>query len=898
MKKIDVVYNQLNQLFEKYPNGVTTDLLVDLLEMDRSNVSRYLNQLCQEGKVAKDEGRPVRFKIIGEASALLPNLKKEKAFHALIGSQTSLKSALEKAKAAMLYPPNGLHTIIVGETGVGKSLFAEMMFEYGVESHSISSTAPFVRFNCADYADNPQLLVSQIFGVKKGTYTGADRDREGLLKAADKGVLFLDEVHRLSPQGQEMLFTYIDKGYFTPLGDTDTQIKVSVQIIAATTENPESALLGTFTRRMPMMIELPNLISRGIKDRYQLLEMFLKQESKRLKKSIYIHHVALVSFLLYHCPNNIGQLKSDLQLSCAKAFLLYKSGERPIIRIESSELPQHVKKGYMAIKKHRGRIEKMIKNPQSLYKFFYEDSAEGREEHLEELDFYDQLEKQFEKFEDSGLTHETINELMSASIDSHFKKHADPSHGQSSKEFLEIVDESIIELSQQLLDEAGKRLEKTYSEKIVFGLALHLNSVIERIRKGQKVYHPRLNDIRIHEPDAFMLAMEFAKELDQTFSIATPLDEIGYLAMFIAYDEAKKAFDNSTKVGVVLVMHGRSTASSMLEVVNELLDASYGIAIDMPLSIEPSSLYPLVKEAVEKVNSGVGVILLVDMGSLVSFGDMISEETGIHVKTVDCVTTPMLLEVTRRAIAGRSTSEILEGIKNVYTSQLKEDYQRFGKRKVIITACLTGEGASEKLKLLLEKEFKDIEDIQVINLNIINRNEFYHLLSYYQSSYHLLAVVSTIDLPIDNVPFFSAIDIFNEEGLKKLKALVEVEDVYEKISSSLKQHLKCLNASEVIDEVRGFIEANERELKVKITQDVKIGMALHLCFLIDNKLQGFKSSRKMEDIHYRSEYPLEMHVTENSLKPLEDKFKVNFDEFDVKYLCEMFLSVEHQRGSA
>lgn len=166
-------------------------------------------------------------------------------------------------------------------------MFAEMMYNFAKESKSINEDAPFVRFNCADYADNPQLVVAQIFGVKKGAFTGADKDKDGLLKKADGGILFLDEVHRLSPQGQEMLFTFIDNGTFRKLGDTDTQIKASVQIISATTEDIQSFMLKTFTRRIPMTITLPPLRQRTLEERYLLLESFIREESVRLQKNIY-----------------------------------------------------------------------------------------------------------------------------------------------------------------------------------------------------------------------------------------------------------------------------------------------------------------------------------------------------------------------------------------------------------------------------------------------------------------------------------------------------------------------------------------------------------------------------------------------------------------------------------
>lgn len=75
----------------------------------------------------------------------------------LIGADGSLKNRVEQAKAAVLYPPNGLHTLITGQTGVGKSLFASMMFNYARYVGRFAAGTPFIVFNCADYAMNPQL---------------------------------------------------------------------------------------------------------------------------------------------------------------------------------------------------------------------------------------------------------------------------------------------------------------------------------------------------------------------------------------------------------------------------------------------------------------------------------------------------------------------------------------------------------------------------------------------------------------------------------------------------------------------------------------------------------------------------------------------------------------------
>ena len=124
--------------------SVVTSFLADHLQLSRHNVSTDLNELYREGIVAKSEGRPVRYwlKTAGVS-------KQPECFTQLIGFDGSLKHVVELAKASVIYPPNGLNTIISGPSGSGKSYLAELMFQYAVETKTIQEHAPFIIFNCA-----------------------------------------------------------------------------------------------------------------------------------------------------------------------------------------------------------------------------------------------------------------------------------------------------------------------------------------------------------------------------------------------------------------------------------------------------------------------------------------------------------------------------------------------------------------------------------------------------------------------------------------------------------------------------------------------------------------------------------------------------------------------------
>ncbi|MEO1781713.1 transcriptional antiterminator bglG:Sigma-54 factor [Enterococcus diestrammenae] len=316
---------------EMRKQGMTAVQLAEMLTIDRSNVSRYLNELAKEKRVRKINGRPVIYEPLTEEEVHV-DTSSAVSFDSLVGVEGSLKVAIQQAKAAILYPPRGLHTIVFGETGTGKSLFAECMYQFALDSHTIASDAPFVSFNCADYAQNPQLLFGHIFGIKKGAYTGAEADNPGLIAKADGGILFLDEIHRLPPEGQEMLFTFIDKGVYRPLGESVETYEASVQIIGATTESSDN-FLTTFNRRIPVSITMPSLSERSLDERYEIITLFIKQEANRLIQRIEVEKAAILSFMLYDAEGNIGQVKRDLKLVCAKAFLHYRTHKQQSLLI-------------------------------------------------------------------------------------------------------------------------------------------------------------------------------------------------------------------------------------------------------------------------------------------------------------------------------------------------------------------------------------------------------------------------------------------------------------------------------------------------------------------------------------------------------------------------------------
>jgi transcriptional regulatory protein LevR/transcriptional regulator with AAA-type ATPase domain len=901
MKRIEEVLKGLIELSGAEKRGISAIELSQAMKLDRATISRYLNDLFKENRLTKIEGRPVLYKAIEDNSTTEEEISidlEKNCLDSLVGANASLQIPIQQAKAAIFYPPNGLHTLILGETGVGKSMFAEAMYGFAKESKTLSENSPFVRFNCADYSENPQLLISQIFGVKKGAFTGADKDRDGLLKQADGGIIFLDEIHRLSPQGQEMLFTFIDKGKFRPLGESEKEISVKVQIIAATTEEPKSYLLKTFTRRIPMTITLPPLKERTLKERYELLEEFIKNESLRLSQDIYFDKNALISFLLYECTNNIGQLKSDIQLACAKAFLNYKSRSKSIIMIEQQDLQSNVKRGIMRLKDNRSEIEELFNNLSDIISFSYKkknNKVFELDESVKKNDiefFYNVIEEKVDALKKEGLDEGHIKNILNVDIDEYFKKYMSTFKSNFRKaEILKIVDEKVLDIVEKGLDYASEKLNREYDEKIYYGLALHMQGSIERIRNGNRIYHPKLNYIKSKFKDEFMIAMDIAKIIEDKFGVDVTLDEIGYITMFLKPSGSDSSKDIEKNVGVLVIMHGKSTATSMVEVANTLIGEEYVEALDMPLTMKAEVMLERVKKKVIEINQGKGVIILADMGSLVNFGDIIKEETGIYIRTIDMVSTITAIEVGRKALCGRDIDSIYRTCRNINIYSDRENKIKSIKKELaIVTTCFTGEGSAERLRGVIEDKIYIKDKVRVIPIDIMDKERFLNNMEELKKDYTIVAIVGTVNIYFEGVPFISAVEVFTEEGINRLNSLVSEEIQYINVSDSLKSQIKGIDSYMLVEEIKTILSNIEGSLNINISSDVKLGIVMHICFLIDKLKNGGLETQFIGLNEYKNEKNKEFTIIKGAFKRIEMEYNINIGDNEIGHIVRMVLN--------
>lgn len=246
----------------------------------------------------------------------------------IIGTNPKMKEIFDLiAKVA----PTRTTVLIRGESGTGKELVARAIHRYsGLKNH------PLVTLNCT--ALSPSLLESELFGYKRGAFTGAYADRKGLFEKAHGGTMFLDEIGDMSLETQAKLLRTLQTGEIRAVGDMQTRT-VSVRIIAATNRDLEKAIReGAFREDLyfrinTFTINLPPLRER-IEDIPFLAEYFLQRARAKVNKRVEsISPEALALLRSYSWPGNLRELENIIE----RAVVLSTSQV-----IEGEHLPLHV----------------------------------------------------------------------------------------------------------------------------------------------------------------------------------------------------------------------------------------------------------------------------------------------------------------------------------------------------------------------------------------------------------------------------------------------------------------------------------------------------------------------------------------------------------------------------
>lgn len=374
-----------------------------------------------------------------------------------------------------------------------------------------------------------------------------------------------------------------------------------------------------------MVICIPPLRKRTFEERLYLIKNFFKEESIRLSKEIYVSLNSMRALLSYNCPNNVGQLKSDIQLICAKSYSLYLTNKKDDVRIVSRNLPSYIQDGLYKEKEHRSIWNKLIGEEIDFFKFSSK-STESFSFDNNDAGIYSFIKNKLENLKSQGISNIDIEEILEKDIANYYTISSNAITNEiNRKNLYNIMDDNILDCFDLIINYINKQLNHTLNNNIYTAFALHINTLIRRINNDKPIVNPNLSKIKKLYKKEFQIALGIREILENTLNISVPLEECGYLALFLV-PEMKFSDSIDDMVKIIVIAHGESTASSMKDVVSKLLGEDCIIAIDAPIEISAAEILNKLRDIIKNTKSNGGYLLLVDMGSFTTFAEIIEDE--------------------------------------------------------------------------------------------------------------------------------------------------------------------------------------------------------------------------------------------------------------------------------
>lgn len=933
MRRIEVVLRELERLTQTISrddlslgtSAFTAEQIGFNLGLARNSVSKDLNQLWSDGLVIKTRGRPVFFlhlqatqtlldrplaeseREIGAIRDLLPERDLPSVsdpFSLLIGHDRSLRDAVEKGKAAVLYP-HGLHVLLTGPSGVGKTFFAELMHRYACE-HSDDSPPPLVYFNCAEYANNPELLSSHLFGHRQGAFTGATESKTGLIEQADGGYLLLDEVHRLPYEGQEKLFSLLDKGEYRPLGASGPARSITVRLICATTEPVSSSLLRTFQRRIQVAIDLPGIRQRSLEEQIELIIGFLQRESRKIERSVSIDKMLLLWLLNKPLEGNIGQLKSDIQFLCAQAWASGMAAQHDVLLLDGK-----LADGSTNPTQEQRILVDALFNGKTLLSIDARTlpqlkSPAGGDGGIEESDlFYSFLTREYVNLRNSNVPPAETLAILKNKLSSIFEYGLySRDSGTRSPRYGDQIEERVA----LLIGYVEQILGFSLPENLVNPLRKHLLALIGYVQRGliPQLYSSSL--ILDRCKDEYENATQLCRKINDLLNIQCPATEVVWLCLFLKEcRHYRQRIGVRPDCGVILIAHGATTATSMAQYVNRVLERELFSAIDMPFE---QSVHDTLDALIRLMQARrwQQLILIVDIGSLVHFGSTISKLFQIDVLLLPDITLTSLLEIGLDLSYETSDLPRLAALmqeKGIPSQLCTPQQENVG--KVLVISCITGMGTAEKIKTVLEESFGELmsQDTRMVILDYNEVRSPERVQQAINAHERLAGIVGTFQPGLPDIPFISLEELFSEQGpelvlslltpdLSSAERRLEMERCASRFISALTMesiinHISVLNPQRILKEMEGVLSQLRATLAIAPSRQVTLRFLIHCCCMVERIV----INRKPLQMALEMKPDMDTHafsVIKSAFHPVEEAYAIRLSDAEYIYIYELLYS--------
>lgn len=886
----------------------STSKLAARLGVKRNTVSHYLNQLVSENKIIKIKTRPVIFldrenltkttnKVLNQEydsiEDLTKSLRKTDAFSGVIGHDQSLYGQIRKLKAAASYPGK-LPVLINGQTGTGKTYIARKFFDYCVAEGYIPSNGKFVSFNCAEYADNPELLTSTLFGYAKGSFTGAETAHNGLFDEANNGMLFLDEVHRLDPKGQEKLFSYLDSGEIAPLGEAAKKKSLNVRLICATTEDIKSSFLATFIRRIPVQITMPPLSDRTTNEIRSLIIYFFILHAKKIKKNINVNNHVLLTLANTKYESNIGQLKNDVLLSVASALSKTEKNDQNSIYVKLADLPQGILLSGISFSKEiwsRNKKNILIKPNSKIQDFVdnYESTNYIEKTMNQILSLYDEVS--FNSFISKAFA--KLNNLCDYLI---FKKKTMDKGELPLNLIKKMLNQEVGYLQDDLRNDFNGNIIVAISYYFYFRQEKHWQ-LLQNQSKTIKRIVSEINEVN-YTSEVVDTILNVVNNMLNLY-----IDDIDklFLAIYLSGAQRKKS---SNLVHCILLAHGYSTASSIADTVNKIAGEPLLDSFDMPIDILPEEIAKKVSNYIHVRHVVNGLILMVDMGSLEKIPELLQMDLNFPVVILNNVFTQLALFVANYIKERKPIESIINKMDETIHNDYRIIYPKMVKQNVILVCCTTGVGTANKIKKMVEESLPLKSKVQVMSCSY-NWLKLEDQEMALKRKYNVLVVIGTADPKYYNIPYISLEELVSGSKLSTLKRILKgilsdknLDHFNESILRNFTierviNSLTILDTKEVIKNIDSCIKLMDKYLNVTLSNTTMMALFVHISCMIERIIRNQMLETPPNNFKETAQSVKTIKNIRRSLRQLERIYNIKIPITEIKYIYDLIFDTQN-----
>lgn len=818
------------------------------LNISRTLASQYLNRMVKSGALIKIVSRPVYYldkKIIEERFRIQldtemfyavedltelfdKKLVARKGFMEAVGYDTTLRYLTTQCQAAVKYPPCGVPMLIYGEHGVGKTFFSKLVYEYAKAEAVLPAQAKCCWLNYSKINENKLDDDEMLFG---SCFLNGSKElckRAGLLEEAQGGFVVIENVEQMSAKCLEKVISYIRSGTYTVRGDSlvyHSKTRLIFTICENSCDGVENALLQV----VPVMCKLPPLDSRPLKDKEELIIRYLRDEGKRIGKTVQISRRCLDFLLNTPFDYNISGLLGCMKTLCTNAYFAQQSN-RYKLQLFIYDLPDEILSKANRAKQYGDGGEELIdinlyemtRPADCTIKFFkalLNNYVGYREKRVELKGFIKECT-------------ECMNQYYDYIV---FEK-------KYSNERIRNMEKVVNGIFSSVSDR--------YDIYIPYNCAFVITRIVycmietnSEIREWNNEHHEdvvaMLHCLTQYFPAEANVANEIMERMHSALDVS--MDNINRMFLILNLQFYNRKISTANCKGLILE-HGYSTASSIADVVNKLIGRHIFDAIDMPLEATVKDIMPVLRRFVKGCYVNENILLMVDMGSLENIAESLDELSNIRVGVINNVSTKVALSIGAKLIEGIEFERILRTVceEMVCTYRIIDKVNR---TNAVLFITEGGPGLTERVMQLFRNSLTDKMELTLLSYDYsqmqgyMDKDEIFH-------KYHVLFAVSTERLELKGIPVIMLENIVAAEDSEVIKIISEYfpKEETEKFKRNLLKnfsfenvvkHLTILDADKLLDYIADALETLQQILNIQLNDTAVVGLYIHISNMIE-----------------------------------------------------------------